>query len=208
MTFSEKDLWWTILLSIVGALGTLAAFWEKLGSKVWAYLLWPIIKYIWAFLRMPFDLRRISSEVTEADGTSIKSLIEVNTKETMAIVHEVKLINRRSRAALAISPNATFEADASGKWVWANKALYRLFGATGDEIRDWKWLNFIDDSDKDRVEERFSAAIIRMEDIDITMVINRGGEKPDRVRVHAYVHVMKDDQDKSLGYFGILIREL
>ena len=204
----DKAIWWTVSLAVIGALGTLAAFWDKIGKAVVLKVIWPVIKYLVSFLRIPYEITRLSHEVSNNGGPSLKDLIQKNTEETIEIGAQVKIINRRSRAAMAISPHANFEADLNGNWVWANKALYRLFKATGDEVKGWAWLQYVDDNDRDRVEGRWKTCVLRGEDMDASFTITRQeGNHFDRVLVHSYVHVMKDEHDKVLGYFGMFIRE-
>lgn len=201
MGFLYNELFWKIFLTVLAALGAIAALWEKIGKPMYQTLIRPVASYITMFFAMPGLVR---SELTANGGGSIKDLVRKSVEQNELLISKIAVLNTRERTCRAINPNAMFESNMHGQCVWVNRQYIRMVGKSMEEVIGWGWLGGISDRDRDNVRKSWDECVSQGRDFDMLyhMVDSMGKE----FSVSCHAHVMKDpDTGKDIGYLGLIL---
>lgn len=200
MGFYYSETFWQIILTVLGTIGTIAAFWDKTGKPIYEKVLKPISLYLTTFAMMPKIIRH---ELTTNGGGSIKDLVRKSVEQNDQLIARVALISTRERAYRAINPNAMFEATPDGKCIWVNRQYLRMTGRSPEEVMGWGWLGVIADKDRDRIHKYWLECVSQNRDLDTTYTMVHSSGKEFVVSCHS--HVMIDsDSSKITGHLGLI----
>src|SRR5210317_1643988 len=127
---------WQVFAAVLGALASMGAF----------------IKWLWPILKQGYDnimghteiqgqlhtledkINSILIEYKPNGGSSLKD-------QLIRIEDSLELQNERLRAMMVDSEQLCFEADKTGRVIWANRTVLRTVGRTPMEILGNGWIN-------------------------------------------------------------------
>lgn len=154
-----------------------------------------ILAQIWSTFKQRKDLRKISKEFEGNGGKTIRDSLD-------RIELRLVLSEARVRALVSNNGQMLFEANADGMWVWANKELCDKAGRSVDDLNGNGWVNIIHVEDRDRVYKEWQTAINQNREFDLLFKCNDRFGSILSVKGHSYL--LKDDNNKTYGYVGIL----
>lgn len=195
MDFFQDPKSWQILGGIFGALASFGAF----------------LKWIWPLVRQGYrnimEHSKIQGQLHDLDHKIENLLLETkpnggsSLRDALArIEHNVELQNERLRAMLVDSEEMCFEADASGRVIWANRTILRKVGKTPVEILGQGWVNIIAPVNRDKVVDKWLEAIEHEREFDMEVIWRNSDHEEFPVHVRSYR--MVSAKGKTMGYFG------
>lgn len=148
-------------------------------------------------------------------GNAVAALAELapngggSIRDRIASIHAATIVaEQRNRAMLDSESHGVFEASASGRWKFANRAFSRWTGRSAGEIEGYGWVNILHRDDKKAVEAEWQAAIAESRSFEMAFrIVDSAG---DAIRVVARANPVFDPNPASrvvVGYFGIVMRE-
>ena len=193
----EQQPWWADLLTqaLIGS-GLLAAL---------AAVFWKRVRACFNAARTMFSdqkqFREISSKVDEIlielrpnGGGSLRDSVN-------RIEDQVSYQNSARRTAMETSPVALVEADEHGNAIWTNTAHARLTGMSKHELLGNGWVNSIEASCRDRVEEAWNRAVAQERAFhDFVTYIN--ATSGDCFVAEVTAHPIKTGNHKLRGYIA------
>lgn len=134
----------------------------------------------------------------EAPTSAVLTFTDVT--DELANVEAVAASEARFRNLAAFAPVAIFEADATGRWTYANHRWTEFTGCAVDELGDGGWLETVHPDDRAEVSESWAAAL----ESSIAFTREVRHRRPDGriVPVQMEVTPVRDDDGVTIGWLG------
>lgn len=152
MAYTEYTEYLTIILSLLGGVGTLFTY-------LWVKAIRPIIKVIQSHASVMSSIDYIKKELTTNGGNSLKDTI-LDLKNTCGRIEaRQKVIEQRTKAALHYNTSMLFETDTDGRLVWSNENFSTYFKYTQQNLEGYDWLSCIDEDDRENLLQEFKSCL-------------------------------------------------
>lgn len=192
---------WAAVFSIITTLIALATFWEKLGRVLWKSALWPVFHYVGCFVLLPVRVERLAAGLLEVKETCF-SCGGAETKEKLQRVsRDAALASEYQRAMFTVGMKPMFLSDKDGKCIQVNRAYYRLFGRSLEELIGWGWTNFV--NEKFRKDVKIEWIIAVKEERDFEMMYTIHCSEGDQYKLRCLAVPIRLD-GKFIGHLGVL----
>lgn len=135
--------------ALVASISAAILVWKK-SEEIWKF-----VKGLWDKLALVVGGPQKILDKLSAQDVSMKKIDDaVQSIQTL-----VQLSQLRTRLVWASWPIGVFECDVSGKCIWVNEALMKIFGLRFDEMLDYGWLKGIDDLERSRVQSEWLLSV-------------------------------------------------
>jgi len=147
------------------------------------------------------DKRIRFTAVSLADGKQLLTYLDMT--EQVRAEEELRKSEERYRTILGSIEDGYFEVDLSGKFLFFNDSLYRIFGYGADELRGVHYRQYTDPEHVNAVYETFNRIYRTGEPARAFdwKVRRKNGEVRD---VEASVSLMRDENGQPMGFRGIV----
>ena len=188
---------WAIILPLALVVLTLIKRVRVLIGQCWTKLFGVSVKKILAehMQQEEVQLNRIEAELHPNGGTSLRDVIN-------RIGSRQRDFEAFTVASLNIHDEAVFRTDAAGDVIFTNRAHQRLTGFSQGEAYGSGWINYLDPSERARMQKIWADAIRDEREIAEDILFIHPDHTTYMVRAHVYKET--DSEGKVRGYLGII----
>ena len=153
----------------------------------------PLLDWIKTLHTTQNKIDKIFYENTRNGGDSIKDAV-------LRIDWELNKVNERQKALLSNTPEAHFETDENGNYVWVNRTFTRKVQRTPVELYGHGWQNAVSPEERADIVSEWYAAV--QEDREVVLDFHFQTPLGEKVPARVRSYKMKGADGKTLAYFG------